>query len=96
MVDIPSQNVPEPNGENPLAREFAQELLFVHAVFEGFAAVDKDDRDFIVELAAKFGVSVDVNLAPSEAAATGELSQALLDDLAEMAPFAGIDHDLTK
>jgi hypothetical protein len=82
--------------EGSLAGELAEELLLVHAVLEGLAAVDKDDRDFVVELAAELGVGVDIDLAPSEAAAAGKLSQAFLDQLAEMAPFTGIDNDLAK
>jgi hypothetical protein len=82
--------------EDPLAGELAEELLLVHAVFEGFAAVNKDDRDFVIKLPPELGVSVDVDLAPGEAAAARELSQALFDEFAEVASFAGIDDDLAK
>jgi len=76
-----------------LAGEFAEEFSLVHAVLEGLAAVNKDDGDFVVVLAAEFGVGVYINLAPGEAAAAGELVEAFLHHLAEMAAFAGIHHD---
>jgi hypothetical protein len=62
--------------------EFAQEFLLVHAVLEGFAAVDEDDGNFVVELAAKFGVQVNVNFMPGEAAAARKLGKAFFDNLA--------------
>ena len=75
------------------AGEFAEKLLFVHAVLERLATVDEDDGDLVVVLAAKFGVGVDVHFAPDEAAALMEFDEALLDDFAEMAPLTGIDND---
>jgi len=69
--------------------------VFVHAVFEGFAAVDEDDGDFVSKLAAELVVGVDVDFLPVEAAAAMELGKGLFDDLAKMAAFAGVKHDLT-
>jgi len=79
------------NGDTVLAIQFAEELLLVHAVFESFAAVNEDDGNLVVELAAEFGVGIHINLAPGEAAVAREFGQALLHDFAEMATFAGID-----
>ena len=79
-----------------LAGEFAEEFFLVHAVLEGLAAVNEDDRDLVVVLAAEFGVSVYVNLAPGEAAPAGELVEALFHHLAEMAAFAGIHDDCAR
>jgi hypothetical protein len=77
-----------------LAGEFAEEFALVHAVFEGFVAVDEDDGDFIVKLAADFVIGIDVDFTPGEAALAGKLDQAFLDDFAEMASLAGVNHDL--
>jgi hypothetical protein len=76
-----------------LAGQFAQEFLFVHAVLEGFAAVDEDDGDFVGELAADLGVGVHIDFAPGETSAAGKLGEAFFDDLAKMASLAGVDHD---
>jgi len=79
-----------------LAAEFAEEVGFFHAVFEGFAAVDEDYGDFIGELAAELFVAVYVDVLPGEAAAAVQFGQALFDDFAEMAAFAGVDDDLAE
>jgi hypothetical protein len=76
------------------AGEFAEEVGFVHVIFEGFAAIDEDDGDFVGELTAELIVAVDVNVLPGEAAAAVEFGEGLFDDLAEVAAFAGVDHDL--
>jgi len=77
-----------------LAGEFAEEFPLVHAVLEGFAAVDENDGDFIVKLAADFVIGINVDFTPGKAAMAGKLDQAFLDDFAEMASLAGINHDL--
>jgi hypothetical protein len=77
-----------------LAGEFAEEFPLVHAVLEGFAAVDENDGDFIVKLAADFVIGINVDFTPGEAALAGKLDQAFLDDFAEMASLAGVNHDL--
>ena len=69
--------------------------MFVHVVFEGFAAVDKNHGDFVGELAAELVVRVDVNFLPGEAAPALELGKSFLDDLTKVAAFAGVEHDLT-
>lgn len=73
--------------------EFAEEFLFVHAVLEGFVAVNEDDGNLIAILAAELGVGIDVDFTPLEAAALMEFDEALLDDFAEMAALTGIDDD---
>jgi hypothetical protein len=52
--------------------------LFVHAVLEGFAAVDEDYGHFVGELAAELFVGVDVDFLPAEQTAAFELDQASL------------------
>jgi hypothetical protein len=79
-----------------LAGQLAEKFLLVHAVLEGFAAINEDDGNFVVELAAEFGVGVHIDLAPGEPPATRELGETLFDNLAEMASFAGIDHDVAR
>jgi hypothetical protein len=69
--------------------------VFVHAVFEGFAAVDEDDGDFVGELTAELLVGIDVNLMPGETAPAMKFGEGLFDDLAKVAAFAGVEHDLT-
>ena len=76
--------------------EFAEEFFFVHAVLEGFAAVDEDYGDFVGIEAADFGVGVYVNFTPVKAAALLEFDEALLDDFAEMTSLAGINHDFAR
>ena len=76
-----------------LTRQFSEKFLLVHAVLEGFAAIDEDHGDFVVELAAQFVVGVHVNLTPDKASAARELGETFFYNLAEMASFAGIDHD---
>ena len=76
------------------AVKFAQKFTLVHAVLEGFAAVDEDDGNFVGELAAQLIVGVDVHVPPGEAATALELGERLFHDLAEVAAFAGVKHDL--
>jgi hypothetical protein len=77
-------------GFQALAGKFAQELLLVHSVLEGFAAVDENNRHLVVELAAKFSIGIDVDLAPGETTAAREFGKALFDDFAKMASFARV------
>jgi hypothetical protein len=76
-----------------LAGQFAEELTFVHAVFESFAAVDEDDGDFVVELAAELVVGVDVDFLPDETTAAGEFHDTFLDDFTQVTALAGVDED---
>jgi hypothetical protein len=82
--------------EASLAGQFAEELALVHVVLESFAAVDEDNRDIVVELATQFGVGVDINFAPAEAAVALELREALFDDFAKMAPLPRINYYAAK
>jgi hypothetical protein len=79
-----------------LAGEFAQEFALVHVVFEGFAAVDEDDRDFVGELTAQKIVGIDVDFLPTEQAAALEFDQTLFDDFAEMAALARVNENFTR
>ena len=76
-----------------LTGELAEEFLLVHAILEGLAAIDEDDRDFVVELAAKFEIGIDVDFAPRETAAPREFAQTFFHDFAEMTTFAGVNDD---
>jgi hypothetical protein len=78
------------------AGKLAEEFPFVHAVLEGLVPINKDDRDFVVELAAEFRVGINVDLAPGEAAAARELGEALLDQFTEVTSLAGIDDDVAR
>jgi hypothetical protein len=80
----------------PLACELPQEFLLVHAILEGFAAIDEHDRNFIIKLATEFVVGVDVDFVPGEPTAAGELVKALLHHFAKMASFAGVYGDVTR
>jgi hypothetical protein len=90
--------LPETAGLEPagLAGQLSQEFLLVHAVLEGFTAIDEDDRDFVVELAPKFGVSVYVDLLPGKSPPPRQLGQALFDYFAQVASLAGINHDAAR
>ena len=76
-----------------LAGELAEEFLLVHSVFEGFAAINEDDGDFIVKQAAEVGIAVHINFVPGKSASARKLRKAFFDDLTEMAPFARIQDD---
>ena len=78
-----------------LTGQFPQEFLLVEAVFEGFAAVDEDDGDFVGELAAQAFVGVNVHFAPAEATPALEFGELFLHDFAEMAAFSRIDDDFS-
>jgi hypothetical protein len=69
--------------------------VFVHAVFEGFAAVDENDGDFVGELAAELVVGVNVDFLQIESAPSMEFGQRLLNNFAQVAAFAGVNHNLT-
>ncbi len=76
------------------ARQLAQELALVHAVLEGFAAVDEYDWHFVVELPAQFCVAIHIHFLPGETTAARQFGEAFLDHFAQMTAPAGIDHDL--
>jgi hypothetical protein len=84
------------NGCSRSAGEFAEEVGLVHAVLKGFTAVDEDYGNLVGELPPELFVGVHIDVLPSEAAAAMEFGEGLFDDLAEMAAFAGVDHDLAE
>ena len=49
--------------------QFLEKLTLIQGVFEGFASVDEDDRHLLVVEALKFGIGVDIDLAPLEGGA---------------------------
>ena len=69
--------------------------MFVHAVFESFAAVDEDDGDFVGELVAELVVGIDVDFLQIESAPSMEFGQRLLHNFAQVAAFARVNHNLT-
>lgn len=79
-----------------LAGKLLQELLLIQPVLKGLPTVNKDDWDFVGELAAKLIVGLDVHFAPAEAAPALEFGELLLHDLAQVAAFAGIYRDFTQ
>ena len=70
--------------------------MLVHVILEGLAAVNEDDRDFIVELTAEFVVGVDVDFVPGESSAAGEFGKTFFHHLAKMASLARIYDDTTR
>ncbi len=71
-----------------LARQLAQKFPFVHAVLEGFAAVDEHDWNFIIELSPQFVIAIYIHFLPRESAAARELHKALLHHFAKVTPLA--------
>jgi hypothetical protein len=80
----------------PLAGQLPKKILLIHAVFEGLAAIDEDDGDFIVELSAEIGVAIHVNFAPGETATARKLGETLFDDLTEVTSSARIQNDAAE
>jgi len=78
-----------------LAGELAQELVFIHAVLESFAAVDEDHGDFVGVQTAEVIVRVHVNFPPSETCVALEFGEAFFDYFAQVASLARIDNDLS-
>ncbi len=76
--------------------QLAEKFALVHAVLEGFAAVDEDYGHFVGELTAELLVGVDVDFLPAEQASAFEFDEAFLDDLAEVAALASVDEDLAS
>jgi hypothetical protein len=82
--------------EQSSSAQFTQEFLFIHAVLKRFAAVDENYGDLVGIEASAFGVGVDVDLSPGEAATFVQLDDALFDDFAEMTSLAGIDDNFPR
>jgi hypothetical protein len=79
-----------------LACELPQEFLLVHSVLKGFAAVNENYRDLVVELAPKVRVRVNVDLLPGESSTPRKLGKTFFYYFAQVASFAGIDHNATR
>ena len=79
-----------------LPGQLTQKLALVHAVFEGFAPLDENDRDLVVELPAQFVIGIDIHFLPGERALAGEFCQAFFHDFAKMAALARVNHDLLE
>jgi hypothetical protein len=79
--------------DTALAGELSQEFLLVHVIFESFTTIDEDDRDLVIELTAKFGVGVYVDVLPGESSAARKLGQTFFHHFTQVAALAGIDYD---
>jgi hypothetical protein len=79
-----------------LASQLPEEFLLVHVILEGLAAVDKNDRNFVVELAAELEVGIDVNFLPDKPSTAGEFGETFLHHFAKVASLAGIDDDVSS
>jgi hypothetical protein len=79
-----------------LSCQLAQKLTFVHAVFEGFVAIDEDDRNFVGELTAQLVIRIDINFMPGEPAPPMQFGQGLFDDLAKMTTLSRINYYLAQ
>ena len=71
-----------------LAGKSAEEFLLVHPILEGLVAVDEYDWDFIVELAAKVMVGINVDFLPGESTPARQLAEALLHHFAQVTSLA--------
>jgi hypothetical protein len=97
LVSYKNANPPPPNFSLlSSARQLPQKFLFVHAVFEGFAPVDKYNWDFVIKLPPQLAVAIYIHFLPREPAASRELGKTLLHYLTEMASPARVDHDLAR
>ena len=83
-------------GRENLVSQLPQKFFFIHAVLERLSAIDENHGNLIVKLAPKFVVGVDVDFPPNESTAAREFGKALLYNLAEVAPFAGVDDDVAE
>jgi hypothetical protein len=72
----------------PLAGQLAQELPLIHTILEGFASVDEDYGNFVIELPPQFVVRIYVHFPPGKAAAARELGETLFDHFAQMTSLA--------
>ena len=81
-------------GGPSLPRQFPQELVLIHAVLEGFAAVDENYGDFVVKLAPQLVVGVNVDLLPGKTSPAVQLRESFLHDLAKMASLARVQTNL--
>jgi hypothetical protein len=79
-----------------LSRQFLEEFLLVQPVFESFASVDEDHRDFIRELAPEAIISLNVDFAPAKASPALQFSQRFLHDLAKMTSLSRVHNNVTQ
>ena len=79
-----------------LSYQPAEKFPLVHAVLEGFAPVDEDDRHFVIELPSQFAVTVHIHFRPDKPASAREFRQTLLHHLAQMTTFARVNYDLAR
>jgi hypothetical protein len=80
----------------PLAGQFSEELLLIHPILKGFAAVYEHDRHLVSELASQAIIQVDVHLPPPEAAPPLKFRELFLDDLTEVASLTGVNNNFSR
>jgi hypothetical protein len=91
--------VPEKINKGQTAADFSagqlpKKFLLVHAVLEGFAPIDENDRYLIIELPTEFRVTIHIHFLPCESAASRQLVKALLHHFAKMTASARVHHYL--
>jgi hypothetical protein len=57
--------------------------------------VNEHDRHFVIELAAEFGVGVNVDLLPGKPSAPRKLGQTLFYQFTEMTSLAGVNNHIS-
>jgi hypothetical protein len=93
------EQAPRPSGRRhnfSSSAQFAEKFLLVHPVLKSLSSVDENHGNFIVIQASDFGIGVHVDFTPAKTAPLVQFDDALLDDFAEMASLAGINHDFAK
>jgi hypothetical protein len=65
-------------------------------ILEGLSSIDEYDRNFIVELAPEFEISIDIDLTPSKASTARKLCETLFHDFTQMAALPGVHDDAAR
>jgi len=78
------------------AHQLPEELPLIHAVFEGFAAIDEYNWNFIVKQPSQFIVAVDIHFLPCKSAPARKLRQAFFYYFAKVTTSARVNHDLPR
>jgi len=79
-----------------LTGQLPEELLLIHVILECFAAVDEDNRNFVVKLSTEFDIGIHINFAPRESSPARKLGEAFLHHFAKVAPLSGVHDHATR
>jgi hypothetical protein len=79
-----------------LADQSPEKFPLIHAVLEGFVAIDEHDRNLIVELPAQFTVAIDIDFMPGKSTAARKLRETLFDHFAKVASLARVNYHLAR